>query len=106
MPLPPGLRIEVSDVFTEAHQNYLDGLDFLNEQDFQKALYSFQSAIYLDSTSYEAYFLMGYLYEQMDERDFAIESYEAVLDLTEDADGEIPERRDTIKRLAALKQES
>jgi len=37
---------------------------------------------------------------------FAIENYEALLDLWKDADEEIPERRDTIKRLAALKQGS
>ena len=106
MPLPPGLRIEVSDGFTEAQQNYLDGLDFLNEQDYQSALNSFQNAIHLDSTSYEVYYVMGFLYEQMDERDFAIESYEAVLDLTEGTDGEILERTDSIKRLAVLKQGS
>ena len=103
---PPGLKIEVSDGFTEAQQNYLDGLDFLNEQDYQSALNSFQNSIDLDSTSYEAYFLMGFLYEQMGETTFAIESYEAVLGLTQDTDGEILERTDAMKRLAALKQES
>ena len=106
MPLPPGLRIEVSDGFTEAQQNYLDGLDFLNEQDYQSALNSFQNAIHLDSTSYEVYYVMGFLYEQMDERDFAIESYEAVLGLTQDTDGEISERKDAMRKLAALIQES
>ncbi|MCH7819745.1 MAG: tetratricopeptide repeat protein [Candidatus Marinimicrobia bacterium] len=106
IPVPSFLKIEVSDGFTEAQQNYLDGLDFLNEQDFQKALYSFENAIRLDSTSYEAYYLMGFLYEQMGETDSAIERYEAVLDLTEGTDGEILERTDSIKRLAALKQGS
>ena len=33
-----------------------------------------------------------------------IENYEALLDLWKDADEEIPERSDTVKRLAALKQ--
>ena len=103
---PPGLKIEVSDGFTEAQQNYLDGLDFLNEQDYQSALNSFQNAIHLDSTSYEVYYVMGFLYEQMGETTFAIESYEAVLGLTQDTDGEILERTDAMKRLAALKQES
>ena len=104
--LPLGLKIEVSDGFTEAQQNYLDGLDFLNEQDYQSALNSFQNAIHLDSTSYEVYYVMGFLYEQMDERDFAIESYEAVLGLTQDTDGEISERKDAMRKLAALIQES
>ena len=35
-----------------------------------------------------------------------MESYEAVIDLTEHTDEEIPKRRDAIKRLAALKKES
>lgn len=102
----PGLKIEVSDGFTEARQNYLDGLDFLNELDFQRALNSFQNAIHLDSTSYEVYYVMGFLYEQMGDTTFAIESYEAVLGLTLDTDGEISERKDAMRNLAALKQES
>ena len=106
IPLPPGLKIEVSDGFTEAQQNYLDGLDFLNEQDYQSALNSFQNAIHLDSTSYEVYYVMGFLYEQMGETTFAIESYEAVLGLTQDTDGEISERKDAMRKLAALIQES
>ena len=39
-------------------------------------------------------------------QELAIENYEALLELWKDADEEIPERRDTIKRLAALKQDS
>ncbi len=42
----------------------------------------------------------------MGEPELAIENYKALLKLWKDADEEIPERRDTIKRLAALKQES
>ena len=102
----PGLKIEVSDGFTEVHQNYLDGLDFLNELNFQRALNSFQNAIHLDSTSYEVYYVMGFLYEQMCETTFAIESYEAVLGLTQDTDGEISERKDAMRKLTALIQES
>ncbi len=38
--------------------------------------------------------------------ELAIENYEALLELWKDADEEIPERRDAIKRLAALKKGS
>ena len=42
----------------------------------------------------------------MGKLEIAIENYEALLKLWKDADEEIPERRDTIKRLAALKRGS
>ena len=53
-----------------------------------------------------AFYIKGKAYEQMGKPDLAIENYEALLKLWKDADEEIPERRDTIKRLAALKQGS
>ncbi len=53
-----------------------------------------------------AYYIRGIAYEGMGKPELAIENYEALLDLWKDADEEIPERRDTIKRLAALKQGS
>ena len=42
----------------------------------------------------------------MGKSSLAIENYEALLELWKDADEEIPERKDTIKRLAALRKES
>ncbi|MCH8289467.1 MAG: hypothetical protein IID12_10265, partial [Candidatus Marinimicrobia bacterium] len=53
-----------------------------------------------------AYYIRGKAYEEMGKPELAIENYEALLDLWKNADEEIPERRDTIKRLAALKQGS
>jgi len=53
-----------------------------------------------------AFYIRGKAYEEMGKPVLAIENYEALLELWKDADEEIPERRDTIKRLAALKQES
>lgn len=53
-----------------------------------------------------AFYIKGKAYEEMGKSELAIENYEALLDLWKDADEEIPERQDTIKRLAALKQES
>ena len=53
-----------------------------------------------------AFYIRGKAYEEMGNLELAIENYEALLDLWKDADEEIPERRDTIKRLAALKQGS
>ncbi|MCH8272009.1 MAG: tetratricopeptide repeat protein [Candidatus Marinimicrobia bacterium] len=53
-----------------------------------------------------AYYVKGNAYEEMGKLELAIENYEALLELWKDADEEIPERRDTIKRLAALKKES
>jgi len=52
------------------------------------------------------YYVKGKAYEEMGKPELAIENYEALLELWKDADEEIPEPRDTIKRLAALKQES
>ncbi|MCH8272596.1 MAG: tetratricopeptide repeat protein, partial [Candidatus Marinimicrobia bacterium] len=66
-------------------------------------------AIYRDVRNYlypRAFYARGLIYEKMDESDLAIENYEALLELWKDADEEIPERKDAIKRLAALKQES
>jgi len=51
-----------------------------------------------------AYYIKGKAYEEMGKPDLAIENYEALLELWKDADKEIPERRDTIKRLAALRK--
>jgi len=65
--------------------------------------------ILVDSRSHNyprAYYIRGKAYEEMGKQDLAIENYEALLDLWKDADEEIHERKDTIKRLAALKQES
>ena len=53
-----------------------------------------------------AFYVRGMVYEELDKPELAIENYEALLELWKDADEEIPERRDTIKRLAALKQGS
>jgi len=53
-----------------------------------------------------AFYVRGRAYEEMGKPELAIENYKALLELWKDADEEIPERRDTIKRLAALKQES
>ena len=53
-----------------------------------------------------SFYIRGKAYEEMGKPELAIENYEALLDLWKDADEEIPERRDTIKRLTALKQES
>ena len=53
-----------------------------------------------------SFYLKGLIYEAMDNDSLAIENYQALLELWKDADEEIPERRDTIKRLAALKQGS
>ena len=53
-----------------------------------------------------AFYIRGKAYEEMGKPELAIENYEALLELWKNADEEIPERRDTIKRLAALKQES
>ncbi|TFB09272.1 tetratricopeptide repeat protein [Candidatus Marinimicrobia bacterium MT.SAG.2] len=66
-------------------------------------------AIYRDARNYiypRAFYARGLIYEEIGESDLAIENYEALLKLWKDADEEIPERRDTIKRLAALKQKS
>ncbi|TFB12617.1 tetratricopeptide repeat protein [Candidatus Marinimicrobia bacterium MT.SAG.4] len=68
-----------------------------------------QGAILVDSRYHNyprAYYIRGKAYEEMGKPELAIENYEALLDLWKDADEEIPERRDTIKRLAALKQGS
>ncbi|TFB10343.1 tetratricopeptide repeat protein [Candidatus Marinimicrobia bacterium MT.SAG.3] len=68
-----------------------------------------QGAILVDSRYHNyprAYYIRGKAYEEMGKPELAIENYEALLDLWKNADEEIPERRDTIKRLAALKQES
>ena len=48
----------------------------------------------------------GKAYEEMGKLEIAIENYEALLKLWKDADEEIPERKDTIKRSAVLKQGS
>ena len=64
---------------------------------------------FIDSRQYNyprGFYIRGKAYEELDKLELAIENYEALLDLWKDADGEIPERRDTIKRLAALKQGS
>jgi len=53
-----------------------------------------------------SFYYRGKAYQELGKPDLAIDNYEALLDLWKDADEEIPERRDTIKRLAALKQES
>ena len=53
-----------------------------------------------------AFYYRGKAYEELGKPELAIENYEALLVLWKDADEEIPERRDTIKRLAALKQGS
>ena len=53
-----------------------------------------------------AFYYRGIAYEETGKPELAIENYEALLELWKDADEEIPERRDTIKRLAALKQGS
>ncbi len=53
-----------------------------------------------------AYYIRGKAYEEMGKSELAIENYEALLELWKDADEEIPELKNTIKRLAALKQES
>ena len=53
-----------------------------------------------------AFYIKGKAYEELGKPELAIENYEALLELWKDADEEIPERRDTIKRLAALKQGS
>ena len=53
-----------------------------------------------------SFYIRGKAYEEMGKPELAIENYEALLELWKDADEEIPERRDTIKRLAALKQGS
>ena len=53
-----------------------------------------------------AFYYRGIAYEEMGKPELAIENYEALLELWKDADEEIPERMDTIRRLAALKQES
>ncbi|MCH8299272.1 MAG: tetratricopeptide repeat protein [Candidatus Marinimicrobia bacterium] len=66
-------------------------------------------AILVDSRYHNyprAYYIRGKAYEEMGKPELAIENYEALLELWKDADEEIPERRDTIKRLAALKQGS
>ena len=42
----------------------------------------------------------------MGEASLAFENYEALFELWKNADEGVPVRRDTIKRLAALKQES
>ena len=51
-----------------------------------------------------AFYYRGKAYEEMGKPELAIENYEALLELWKDADEEIPERWDAIKRLAALKQ--
>ena len=53
-----------------------------------------------------SFYIRGKAYEEMGKPELAIENYEALLDLWKDADEEIPERRDTIKRLAVLKKGS
>ncbi len=53
-----------------------------------------------------AFYIRGKAYEEMGKPELAIDNYEALLELWKNADEEIPERRDTIKRLAALKQDS
>ena len=53
-----------------------------------------------------AFYYRGIAYEEMGNPELAIENYEALLELWKDADEKIPERQDTIKRLAALKQEN
>ena len=53
-----------------------------------------------------AFYYRGIAYEEMGKPELAIDNYEALLELWKDADEEIPERRDTIRRLAALKKES
>ena len=53
-----------------------------------------------------ASYIQGMAYEAQNKTSLAIESYEKLLDIWKDADEEIPERKDTIKRLAALKQGS
>jgi len=52
------------------------------------------------------HYKLGTIYEQTNDSSSAIKEYETFLQLWKDADEEIPERRDTIKRLAALKQDS
>ncbi len=67
------------------------------------------STLYGNPRSYNyprAFYYRGIAYEEMDKPELAIDNYEALLDLWKDADKEIPERRDTIKRLAALKKSS
>ena len=64
---------------------------------------------FLDSRHYDyprAFYIRGKAYEEMGKPELAIENYEALLELWKDADEEIPERRDTIKRLTALKRGS
>jgi len=53
-----------------------------------------------------AFYIKGKAYEELGKQELAIENYEALLELWKDADEGIPERRDTIKRLAALRKGS
>ena len=90
---------------------YSDALDWenviltANEMQASFILASFLS----DSRSRHyprAFYIKGKAYEEMGKPELAIENYEALLELWKDADDKIPERQDTIKRLAALKQGS
>ena len=53
-----------------------------------------------------SFYIRGKAYEELGKPQLAIENYEALLDLWKDADKEIPERRDAIKRLTTLKKSS
>ena len=53
-----------------------------------------------------AFYIQGLAYEAEGNAALAIDGYEKFLKIWKDADEDIPERRDAVKRLAALKQES
>jgi len=53
-----------------------------------------------------AYYIKGKAYEEMGNSELALENYEALLELWKDSDEGIPEKIDTIRRLAALRKGS
>jgi len=92
---------------------YKKAMLYLEKRDFDRTLSTAQAMQAPDlirgyrSFNYPlAFYVRGMAYEELGKRELAIENYEALLKLWKDADEEIPERRDTIKRLAALKQGS
>ena len=50
-----------------------------------------------------SFYLMGQIYEKLNDSKSAMQSYQKLLDLWKDADKNIPELIDTKKRLARLK---
>ncbi len=65
-----------------ADTNYLKGLSFLNDGQYDQAIVGFNKAIEVDPMHADAYFSRGYIHGIKDQNDKAISDYDIVLKIT------------------------